>query len=160
LVRRNECVPKKRGSSPTLAIHWETSRAYWRVVIGIPTATAGAEELARLLVRDPEVVVDGFSGPLRHLESDGLAGLTLAHIRPIDSVTVGRDVLDPQIDHVASAEFAIDGEVEHRQVADPACHLQFGADRPDMLRPERRLGADQFPFVPRFAADGRGNDIK
>src|ERR1700736_5506563 len=26
LVRRNECVPKKLGSSPMLAIHWQTSR--------------------------------------------------------------------------------------------------------------------------------------
>jgi hypothetical protein len=34
LVRRNECVPKKLGSSPMLAIHWPTNRAYCRVVIG------------------------------------------------------------------------------------------------------------------------------
>src|SRR6267143_1371019 len=34
LVRRRECVPKKLGSSPMLAIHWQTSRAYCRVVIG------------------------------------------------------------------------------------------------------------------------------
>src|SRR5215472_13451298 len=34
LVRRSECVPKKLGSSPMPAIHWETSRAYCRVVIG------------------------------------------------------------------------------------------------------------------------------
>ena len=34
LVRRSECVPKKRGSSPTLAIHWQISRAYRCVVMG------------------------------------------------------------------------------------------------------------------------------
>ena len=32
LVQRSECVPKKRGSSPVVAIQWETSRAYCRVV--------------------------------------------------------------------------------------------------------------------------------
>jgi hypothetical protein len=31
LVRRREWVPKKLGSTPMLAIHWETSRAYCRV---------------------------------------------------------------------------------------------------------------------------------
>ena len=32
-VRRSECVPNSLGSSPTLPIHSDTSRAYWRVVI-------------------------------------------------------------------------------------------------------------------------------
>jgi hypothetical protein len=32
-VRRGECVPNSLGSSPTLPIHSDTSRAYWRVVI-------------------------------------------------------------------------------------------------------------------------------
>ena len=32
-VRRSECVPNSLGSSPTLSIHSDTSRAYWRVVI-------------------------------------------------------------------------------------------------------------------------------
>ena len=31
-VRRSECVPKLRGSKPTLAIHPARSRAYCRVV--------------------------------------------------------------------------------------------------------------------------------
>jgi hypothetical protein len=31
-VRRSECVPKKLGFSPMAPIHWETSRAYCRVV--------------------------------------------------------------------------------------------------------------------------------
>jgi hypothetical protein len=32
-VRRSECVPNNLGSSPTLPIHSDTSRAYWRVVM-------------------------------------------------------------------------------------------------------------------------------
>jgi hypothetical protein len=30
LARRSECVPKKLGSSPMLAIHWQTSRVWVR----------------------------------------------------------------------------------------------------------------------------------
>jgi hypothetical protein len=37
------------------------------------------------------------------------------------------------------------------QVACPPRDLQLGADRPDVFRPETRLHANQFAFVPRFA---------
>ena len=45
-------------------------------------------------------------------------------------------------------EFAIDGEIEDGEVARSPRDLQLGADRPDVLRPERRLRADEFSFVP------------
>lgn len=44
----------------------------------------------------------------------------------------------------------MDRQVEHGRVAGSPRHLQLGADRPDVLRPEKRLGADQFAFVPAF----------
>ena len=31
LAQRSECIPKKRGSSPMLAIQWEISRVHGRV---------------------------------------------------------------------------------------------------------------------------------
>ncbi|HEY1431431.1 MAG TPA: hypothetical protein VGF39_07380 [Stellaceae bacterium] len=114
----------------------------------IPAATAREEKLAWFLVCGSDVVIHGFSGLLRHLEPDGLAGLSLTHVCTIDRTTVGSDIFDPEVDDVASSQFAADREIEHRQVADTARHLQFFADRPDVLRPEGRLGDDQFRFVP------------
>src|SRR5260370_30556485 len=153
LVRRNECVPKKLGSSPMLAIHL----AHQPCVLSrrdrsVPTATAAEEELTRLLTGGSDVTVDRLTGLLRHLKLDGLAGLFLAHSCTIDSATMRSNVLHPQVDDVASSELAIDGKIEHAQVACSPCHFHLGADRPDVLRSERRLGADQFAFIPRFAA--------
>ena len=109
LVRRSECVPKKLGSSPMPAIHWQTSRAYCRVVIGrSPPTTAGEEELTRFLVGGRDVAVDCLSGLFRHLEPDGLARLLLAHGCAIDGMTMGSDVFNLQADDVASSELAVD----------------------------------------------------
>jgi len=60
------------------------------------------------------------------------------------------NVFDLQADDVTSSEFAIDGEIEHGEVARSPRDLQLGADRPDVPRPERRLRADEFSFVPGF----------
>jgi hypothetical protein len=37
--------------------------------------------------------------------------------RPIPHPTPGGDVVDPQAHEIAAAELAVDGEVEHRQIA-------------------------------------------
>src|SRR6266478_4083912 len=104
LVRRSECVPKKLGSRPMLAIHWQTSRAYCRVVIGRFCPRRPPKVLAWFLVGGFDVTVDRLSGLLRDFEPDRLAGLPLAHARPVDRVTMRSNVLDLQADDVASAE--------------------------------------------------------
>jgi hypothetical protein len=120
----------------------------------VTITTAAEEELARLLACGSDVTVDRLSCLLRHLELDGLAGLLLADGRTIDSVTMRSKVLHFQADNVTASELAIDGEIEHGQVARSPRDLQLGANRPDVLRPERRLGADQFALVPGFATRG------
>src|SRR6516162_3999355 len=125
----------------------------------VPTATAAEEELTRLLVGGCDVTVDGLSGLFRHREPYRLASLLLAHGCPIDSMTMGSNVFDLQADDVTSSELAIDGKIEHGQVACSPRDLQLGADRPDVLRSERRLGTDQFSFVPRFAMRGLGISV-
>jgi len=117
----------------------------------VPTATAAEEEIAWLLAGGSDVIVDRFTGLLRHLKLDGLAGLFLTHGCSVDRVTMRRNVLHPQADDVAASELAIDGEIEHGQVACSPCDLQFGSDRPDVLRPKRRLGTNQLVFIPGFA---------
>ena len=58
----------------------------------VAAATAGKEVLTRLLVGGSDVVVDGLTGLLGHLEPDRLAGLLLAHRRAIDSISVRRHI--------------------------------------------------------------------
>jgi len=75
----------------------------------IPPATAAKEVLAWFLIGGSDVTVDRLSGLLRDFEPDRLAGLPLAHARPVDRVTMRSNVLDLQADDVASAELAING---------------------------------------------------
>src|SRR5262245_16263066 len=74
-------------------------------IIGRSRSRAAAEkEIARLLTRGSDVTVDRFSGLLRLLEPDRLAGLLLAHGRTIDGVTMRRNVLHLQADNVTASE--------------------------------------------------------
>ena len=56
-----------------------------------------------------------------------------------------------QSDNVAAAQLAVDGKVEHRQVACPPLDLELRSYRPHVLWPQRRLRPDQFALVPRRA---------
>ncbi len=80
---------------------------------------AGEQELAGLLMGQSEMVVDGLPGLLRDLEFHGTTCLPLADCRSVYGVTVGRDVLDLQSHHIASAQLAVDGEIEERQIPGP-----------------------------------------
>ena len=51
--------------------------------------------------------------------------------------------------YVASTKFAINGNVEKRQITRPTFDLKLGPDVPDVLRPERRLSADNLSLIPR-----------
>jgi hypothetical protein len=62
-----------------------------------------------------------------------------------------RNVLHLECDDIAPAQLAFDGEIEHRQITGPPVDLQFGADRPNVLRSQRRLRSDQLALVPRLA---------
>ena len=56
-----------------------------------------------------------------------------------------------QADEIAATQFAVDGGVEQREVANAALMLHAGTVRPDVLRLKRRLGADEAAEVPRLA---------
>jgi hypothetical protein len=66
---------------------------------------------------------------------DRLARFLLTHRRPIDGVAVRGDVLNLKSDHIAAAQFAVDGEIEQCQVTLPIRDLKLGADRPGGLAP-------------------------
>jgi hypothetical protein len=83
----------------------------------VAAATAGKEVLIRLLIGGSDVVVDGLTGLLGHLEPDKLASLLLVHRRAIDGMSVRRHIFHLEADNVAASQLAIDGQIEHREVA-------------------------------------------
>ena len=142
-------MPKRCGSNPMLAIQSETRRAYCLVVRHRPGPRRPANRNSPgFLPADPYVVVDRLAGLLGQFEPDRLPGLLLPHRRPIDRIPVRCNVLDLERDDIAAAQLAVDGEIEHRQVAHPPVDLELGADRPNVLRPQRRLRANQLALVP------------
>ena len=60
-------------------------------------------------------------------------------------------VIDPKADEIATAQLAVDGEVEHRQIAFAALDLKSDTNGPDLFRPNGTLLANQTAFVPRSA---------
>jgi len=99
----------------------------------VAAATAGKEVLTRLFVGGSDVVVDGLTGLLGHLEPDRLAGLLLAHRRAIDSMSVRRHIFHLEADDVAASQFAIDGQIEHREIACSSFDLQLAPNRPNRV---------------------------
>jgi hypothetical protein len=128
-----------------LAIHWPTSRAYWRVA-------TGKQERAGLPAGQSEILVDGLPRLLGEFEPDRATRLLLTDRRSIERVAVGGYVIDPHCHDITAAQFAVDGEVEQREIADAFLKLQPCPDRPDVACSQRRLRTDQLAFVPGLTA--------
>jgi hypothetical protein len=62
------------------------------------------------------MVVNRLARLLCDLEANGPSRLSLADASPIDGTAIGCYVSDPQTDDVTSTKFAIDGEVEQREI--------------------------------------------
>jgi hypothetical protein len=65
-------------------------------------------------------------------------------------VAIWGDALDLQQNNVAGAKFAIDCQIEHREIARSCVSLKFAPDRPHVLWPQWRFGARKLSFVPRL----------
>jgi hypothetical protein len=89
---------------------------------------------------------------LGQIEHHRPTGFLLAYGGAGNGMALWRDVGDAQADQVAAAQLAVDAEVEQRQVADATRELQRAANGPDILNPQRRLGADQLALVSGRAA--------
>src|ERR1051326_2741397 len=102
-------------------------------------------------------VSDRGPGPFGNFERDRSAGLLLDHGRAIPHPAADAHVIDPQGHQIAAAQFAVDREVEQREITLPTLQLKPGPDCPDILRLERALLADQATFVPgRFGKADKG----
>jgi len=59
-------------------------------------------------------------------------------------------IADAQFDEVASAQLAVDPQIEQGKLSEPALHLKTDANCPDLLKLERGLLPDQLALVSRF----------
>jgi hypothetical protein len=83
--------------------------------------------LCRLLVNRkspgflPDAVVfDGLPGLFTQLELDRLSRFPLSNRRALHRVAIWCHVLDLESHHVAAAQLAVDGQIEHGKVPDAA----------------------------------------
>ena len=116
-----------------LAIHPATKRAYCRAVMPPPSTAAPEQEVARFSTGGTDVGVDRLPSVLGDLESNRQAGLLLADRCSVDRISMRRNVLDFERHNIATAQLAVDRQIEHRQIADASLDLELGSDGPDVL---------------------------
>lgn len=73
-------------------------------------------------------------------------------------MTALNDVVDAQSDPIASAQLAVDREVEEREFAGSMVELQSNANGPDLFQLQRGLLAEQSPLVPRRCVPAGASD--
>jgi hypothetical protein len=92
-------------------------------------ATTAIEQIfARLLSGGSQVVVDSLTGLLCQLKPNGLPSLLLTNGCPVGCVAAWGNILNPQGNDIAAAEFAIDYKIKHREIACPSLQLQLDPD--------------------------------
>ena len=89
-----------------------------------------------------------FSGVLRHFELHGSTGLALDHRDVFTDGTADHEVRDLQADEFAAPQFAVDGEVEEREIAGIAHEFEARANGLNLLRKQWALLAHKSPPVP------------
>src|SRR5215472_16721344 len=110
--------------------------------------TAREQKLARLLARRSQVVLDRLPGLFGQLELDRPSRLPLPDGSAFDRVAGRRNALDLEGHHVATAQLAVDRQIEHGEVSGATLDHHSSPDRPDVLRAEWGLGSDQLALVP------------
>jgi hypothetical protein len=78
----------------------------------VDTAPASEQELAGASASDPKMFVDGLPGLLGQFEPHRSSGLLLTNRSTIQRVAIGGHVVDADGHHVATAQLAVDGEIE------------------------------------------------
>lgn len=86
-----------------------------------------------------QVGIDSMSGLLCDIEPDRSPGLALLDRRPLNSIAMRIDALDPEHHQVTGAQLAVHCQIEESQVAQRAIKLEARATCPDVLWLERRF---------------------
>src|SRR5215467_4775717 len=95
-----------------------------------------------------KVIVQSLPHQFGQFKPNGSPGLPLPDSRSVNGIAIGRHVIHAQGDEITAAKFAVDGQIEHRQVAGALLELQFRAYRPNMAWPHWWLRAGHFTLVP------------
>ena len=82
------------------------------------------------------------------LKLDRTTRLVLDNRRPLSHTVAGSYVIDPKADEIATAQLAINGEVEHRQIAFATLDLKPDTNGPNLFRPKGALLANETALVP------------
>lgn len=98
-----------------------------------------------------------FPGLMGQLELHGLPGLLLRDGRAVPDRGVDDELADAQLHEVTTAQLAVYGELEQRQVADAALALKGEPDEPDLFGLEGQLGPDKGTRVPGHHGADRWN---
>ena len=93
--------------------------------------------------------LDRGSGLLGDFELNRLARLLLDKGSAVSNPAAGTYIVSLQPHEIASLEFAIDGEVKHRQVAGSVLQLKLDPYGPHVLGLQRLLLTDEPALVPR-----------
>src|ERR1700753_3830320 len=101
-----------------------------------------------------QIVIDSLAGLLAQFKSNRPSGFLLSDRCAIRCVPAGGNILDPQGYDITAAKLAINRQIEHREVAYAAFHLELGPDRPNVFRSQRRLCSRQLSLVPRHRSNG------
>src|SRR5262245_55032381 len=112
-----------------------------------PTPT-GKQIVAWFLACSLHVVVDGLPRCLGQLEPHRATRFLLPDRSPVSRISTRRNVIDLERDDIATAELAVDGEIEQSEVTETTFDLELCPDRPDVLRAEWRLRSDDLALVP------------
>jgi hypothetical protein len=114
----------------------------------IRAASARKQNLPRLATAAAQIRVERLPRLLGQFETHRPTRFPLAHVGAVDCVAVRRHIIDTQCDKIASAQFAIDRQIEEGQVAYTQLNMQLGPNGPDMSRSQWRPWPDDLVLVP------------
>ena len=111
--------------------------------------TAWEDEIVQCAATALEPSEQGLAGRLDKLELHGSFRLLLHHDRAIPNATAGNDVANADLDHIATAQLAVDREVEKRSIPQAPVLVKPEANGPNLLRFKCALCAKHASLVPR-----------
>lgn len=91
---------------------------------------------------------DTAAGGLEEFELDGPTGFLLSNDCPRANPAATDKFADFDLDHIASAKLAVDRQIEHRAVTQPALPIQPKPDSPNLLGFQSAFGANLSARVP------------
>jgi hypothetical protein len=109
-------------------------------------ATTGEQEIASLPACPAQIVVQCLTRLLRDFKTDRPTCFLLPNCRSVEGVAVRRHIIHRY--DIAAAQLAIDCEIKQCEVARALFDLELCPNRPDVTRPQRRLGG--CPSLQRF----------